>query len=83
MNRFTIIIKLKKIINFIQSPWFNILYKKYINPLKEVKLERKPLNIIFSFEELNLFAITKPKKNDPIIETMKLLFIKILKNVAA
>ena len=82
MNRLIIIVRLKIIINFNQSPFIRTLYKKYINPLKEVKLERKPLNIIFSFEELNLFAITKPKKNDPIIETMKLLFIKILKNVA-
>jgi len=27
-----------------------ILYKKYINPLKDVKQEKKPLNKIFSVE---------------------------------
>ena len=75
-------IKLKKIINFIQSPWFKILYKKYINPLKDVKQEKNPLKIIFSFELLNLFAITNPKKNEPIVETIKLLFINTLKKVA-
>ncbi len=75
-------IKLKKIIKFIQSPWFKILYNKYMNPLKDVKQEKKPLNIIVLFEWLNLFAITKPKKNDPINETIKLLFIKVLKKVA-
>ena len=67
----------------IKSSWLKIGYKKYINPLKDVKHEKKPLNIIFSLEKLNLFAITKPKNNDPIIETIKLLFIKILKKVAA
>ena len=82
MNRFIIIIKLKKIINFIQSPWFKILYKKYINPLKDVKHEKKPLNIIFSFDELNFFARINPKNNDPIIETRKLLFKNTLKKVA-
>ena len=76
-------IKLKKIINFIQSPWFKILYKKYINPLKDVKQEKKPLKRIFLFNLLTFFAITKPKKNDPIIETIKLLFISSLKKVAA
>ena len=75
-------IKLKKIINFIQSPWFKILYKKYINTLKDVKQEKKPLNKIFSVEKLNLLLIKKPTKNDPIIETKKLLFIVILKKVA-
>ncbi len=75
-------IKLKTIINFIQSPWSKILYKKNINPLNEVKHEKKPLNIISFLEELNLFPITKPKKNDPIIETIKLLFINTLKKVA-
>ena len=82
MNRFIIIVKLKKIINFIQSPWFKILYKKYINPLKDVKHEKNPLNIIFSFDELNLFAKINPKNNDPIIETRKLLFKNTLKKVA-
>ena len=75
-------IKLKKIINFIQSPWFKILYKKYINPLKDVKQAKKPLNKIFSIEELNLLLIKKPTKNDPIIEVKKLLFIINLKKVA-
>ena len=75
-------IKLKKIINFIQSPWFKIVYKKYINPLKDVKQEKKPLNKIFSVESLNLLLTKKPTKNDPIIETKKLLFIVILKKVA-
>ena len=75
-------IKLKKIINLIQSPWFKIVYKKYINPLNDVKQERKPLNIIFSLEELNLFAMTKPKSNELMIEIMRLLLIKNLKKVA-
>ena len=82
MNKFKIIIKLKRTINIIQSPWLKILYKKNINPLKDVKHEKKPLNMIFSFEELNLLLITKPKKNDPNIETIKLLFINNLKKVA-
>ena len=75
-------IKLKKIINFIQSPWFKITYKKYINPLKDVKQEKKPPNKIFSVEPLNLLLIKKPTKNDPIIEIKKLLFIANLKKVA-
>ena len=75
-------IKLKKIINFIQYPWLKILYKKYINPLKDVKHDKNPLKIIFSLEQLNLFAITNPKSNDPIIVTIKLLFINNLKKVA-
>ena len=82
MNKFTIIIKLKKIINFIHSPSFKIWYRKYINPLKDVKQEKKPLNKIFSVESLNLLLIKKPSKNDPIIEIKKLLFIVILKKVA-
>ena len=57
------------------------MYRKYINPLKDVKHEKKPLRIIFSLKEPNLFAITKPKNNDPIIETTKLLFINNLKKV--
>ena len=76
-------IKLKKIINFIQSPWSKILYKKYINPLKDVKHEKKPLNKIFSLDWVNLLLIIKPTKNDPIIEIMKLLSINNLKKVAA
>ena len=75
-------IKLKKIINLIQSPWFKIVYKKYINPLKDVKQEIKPLNKIFLVESLNLLLIKKPTKNDPIIEIKKLFFIVILKKVA-
>ena len=66
----------------IQSPWFRKLYKKYINPLKDVKQDKKPLNKIFSLEGIRFFEITKPKKNDPIIETIKLLFTNILKKVA-
>ena len=58
------------------------MYKKYINPLKDVKQEKKPLNKIFSFEQLNLLLTKKPTKNDPIIEIKKLLFIVILKKVA-
>ena len=75
-------IKLKKNINLIQSPWFKIVYKKYINPLKDVKQEKKPLNKIFSVESLNLLLIKKTTKNDPIIEITKLLFIINLKKVA-
>ena len=75
-------IKLKKIINFIHSPWFKILYKKYINPLNDVKQEKKPLNKIFLIEKLNLLLTKKPTKNDPIIEIKKLLFIVNLKKVA-
>ena len=76
------IIKLEKIMNFIQSPWLKILYKKYINPLKDVKQEKKPLNKICLLEELNFLLIIKPTKNDPIIEIIKLLFINNLKKVA-
>ena len=75
-------IKLKKIINFIHSPWSKILYKKYINPLKDVKQEKKPVNKILSIELLNLLLIKKPTKNDPMIEIKKLLFIITLKKVA-
>ena len=75
-------IKLKKIINFIQSPWFKILYKKYINPLNDVKQEKKPLNKIFSIEKLNFLLIKKPTINDPIMEIKKLLFMINLKKVA-
>ena len=75
-------IKLKKIINCIQSPWFKIVYKKYINPLKDVKQEKNPLNKIFSVESLNLLLIKKPTKNDPISEIKKLLFMINLKKVA-
>ena len=74
-------IKLKSNINFIQSPWFNILYKKYINPLKDVKQAKKPLNKTFSFESFNLLLIIKPTKNDPRIEIMNILFINNLRKV--
>ena len=76
------IIKLKKIINFIQSPSSITLYKKYINPLNDVKQEKNPFNKIFSFERVNFLLIIKPTKNDPINEIMKLLSIYILKKVA-
>ena len=82
MNKFPMMIKLKKIINLIQSPCFKIVYKKYINPLKDVKQEKKPLNKIFSVESLNLLLIKNPTKNDPIIEIKKLLFMVNLKKVA-
>ena len=58
------------------------MYKKYINPLKDVKQEKKPLNKIFSIEWLNLLLIKKPTKNEPINEITKLLFIVNLKKVA-
>ena len=58
------------------------MYKKYINPLKDVNQEKKPLNKIFSVEQLNFLLIKKPTKKDPIIETKKLLFIINLKKVA-
>ena len=74
-------IKLKKIKNFIQSPLLKILYKKYINPLKDVKQEKKPLNKIFSLEPLNRLLIIKPTKNDPIIEIIKLLSKNNLRKV--
>ena len=74
-------IKLKKIKNFIHSPWLKILYKKYINPLKDVKQEKKPVNKICSLEKLNLLLIKKPTKNDPNIEIIKLLSINNLKKV--
>ena len=76
-----IMIKLKKNINFIQSPWLKILYKKYINPLNDVKQEKKPLNKIFSLELLNFLLIIKPTSNDPSIEIIKLLSIDNLKKV--
>ena len=75
-------IKLKKIINFIQFPSFKVLYKKYINPLKDVKQEEKPLNKIFSLKKFFLLWVIKPTKNDPSIEIIKLLSINNLKKVA-
>ena len=53
-----------------------------MNPLKEVKQEKKPLNIICFLMGIKFFEIIKPTKKDPIIETIKLLFINTLKNVA-
>ena len=75
-------IKLREIINFIHSPWLKILYKKNINPLNDVKHEKKPLNKIFSLAQLNFLLVIKPTKNDPIIEIIKLLSIINLKKVA-
>ena len=74
-------IKLKKIINFINSPWLKILYKKYINPLKDVKQEKNPVNRISRLEWFNLLLIIKPTMNEPTIEVIKLLSIKNLKKV--
>ena len=75
------IIKLNQNINLIKCSWLKILYKKYINPLKEVKHEKKPLNKIFFVNSLKPLLIIKPKKNDPSNETTKLLFIDNLKKV--
>ena len=58
------------------------MYKKYINPLKDVKQEKKPLNKTFLVEQLNFLLIKKPTKKEPIIEIIKLLFIINLKKVA-
>ena len=81
MNRFIIIIRLKRTINSIQSPSWKVSYKKYTNPVNDVKQEKKPLNKIFSVEYLNFLLIKKPTKNDPNIEIMKLLPIDTLKKV--
>ena len=62
-------------------PLLRISYKKYKNPLKDVKQEKKPLNKIFLLESLNPLLIKKPTKNDPIIEIIKLLSINNLKKV--
>ena len=82
MNIFIKIIKLKKIINLIQSPWLTIGYKKYKNPLKDVKQEKKPLNKIFSLVIVNFWFTMIPTKNEPIIEIIKLFSIDNLKKVA-
>ena len=58
------------------------MYKKYINPLKDVKLEKKPHNIIFSFDKLIRFEIKNPKNKDPTIETIRILLKNNLKKVA-
>ncbi len=81
INRLIIIIKLKVIINWSKSPWLKILYKKYINPLKDVKQEKKPVNRISWLERLNLLLRIKPTKNEPSIEIIKLSSIKNLKKV--
>ena len=75
------IIKFKENIKFIQSPLLRISYKKYKNPLKDVKQEKKPLIKINSLNLLNLLLIKKPTKNDPRIEITKLLSINNLKKV--
>ncbi len=49
------------------------LYKKYINPEKEVRHEQNPQSKILFIELLNLLAITKPKINEPKLEIMKTL----------
>ena len=53
-----------------------------MNPLKDVKQEKKPLNKIFFIDSLNLLLIKKPTKNDPITEIIKLLLIANLRKVA-
>ena len=58
------------------------MYKKYKNPLNDVKQDRKPLIMIVFFELFNFFGITYPKINDPMIETKKLLLIFNLNKVA-
>ena len=75
------IIKFKENIKFIQSPLLRISYKKYKNPLKDVKQEKKPLIKSNLLNLLNLLLIKKPTKNDPRIEIIKLLFINNLEKV--
>ena len=53
-----------------------------MNPLNEVKQEKKPLNRIFLLKQLNLLLMRKPTKNDPIIEIIKLLSTNNLKKAA-
>ena len=74
-------IKFKENINFIQSASIKISYKKYKNPLKDVKQEKKPLIKRNSLNLLNFLLIKKPTKNDPRIEITMLLLINILKKV--
>ena len=52
-----------------------------MNPLKDVKHEKKPLNKILLLEWVNFLLIKKPTENDPIIEIIILLSIKNLKKV--
>ena len=75
------IIKFKENTKFIQSPLLRISYKKYKNPLKDVKQEKNPLIKSNSLNLLNLLLIKKPTKNDPRIEITKLLSINNLKKV--
>ena len=74
-------IKFKENINFIQSASIKISYKKYKNPLKDVKQEKKPLIKSNSLNLLNLLLTKKPTKNDPRIEITMLLPINTLKKV--
>ena len=60
-------IKFKKIMNFIQPDLLKISYKKYKNPLKDVKQEKNPLIKINSLNLLNLLLIKKPTKNPGIL----------------
>ena len=57
------------------------MYKKYINPLNDVKQEKKPFIKTFLLKSLNLLLIKKPTKKEPRIETIKLLLIDSLKKV--
>ena len=52
-----------------------------MNPLKEVKHEKKPLTKIVLLFRVNFFAMKKPNINDPIIETIELLSIYNLRKV--
>ena len=74
-------IKFKENKNFIQSASIKTSYKKYKNPLKDVKQEKKPLIKRNSLNLLNFLLIKKPTKNDPRIEITMLLLINILKKV--
>ena len=74
-------IKFKENKNFIQSALIKTSYKKYKNPLKDVKQEKKPLIKRNSLNLLNFLLIKKPTKNDPRIEITKLLPINTLKKV--
>ena len=74
-------IKFKENINVIQPASIKISYKKFKNPLKDVKQEKKPLIKRNSLNLLNFLLIKKPTKNDPRIEITKLLPINTLKKV--
>ena len=49
--------------------------RKNLKPVKDVKQEQKPLKNISFFEILTFLWIIKPYKNEPIIDTKKLLSI--------